>query len=318
MLRIICAFCIVLVSSGARVPQTKAAPAAKNAVNQTKQNVTMPEKKVAVAEKEPAKSVPLLSNKTASVKAPAKNPEANKMDLGKLEKIEVSLKSVVSKPHAPEGMQELLNEVQHAEAEVKTAKTEDAKMAVMKNISSQIQTFKKKLVLKKAQLEASEKSDPIADAMGLNVTVPKLPSNLESLENITQLIMKKANLSKEKAKSLAPIVQQLEARLDHLEYQEKNAEMTQAEFAAREKKVTSKAMQSQVGHKEATKAKMLMKYLKRKTQRQYKKKVTEWKAEKKALHDAINSIKIGKVDQLQAAMKRLNEVHAPSQQDFLH
>merc|ERR1719424_1806851 len=88
---------------------------------------------------------PLPSNKTTTVKAPV-----NKMDLGKLEKIEASLKAVVSKPHAPEGMKELLDEVQHAETEVKTAKTEEAKTLVMKNISSQIQSFKKKLVLKKA------------------------------------------------------------------------------------------------------------------------------------------------------------------------
>jgi len=169
-----------------------------------------------------------------------------------------------------------------------------------------------------SKLEADAKADPIADAMGLNVTVPKMPSNMESLDNITQLIMKRGNLTKDKAKSLAPIVQQLEARLDHLEYKEKNAEMTQAEFAKREKKVTNKAMETKVGDREAKKAKMLMKYLKRKTQRAYKKKVSEWKAEKKALHDAINAIYVGKVDKLQAAMARLNEVHSPNQQEFLH
>jgi hypothetical protein len=240
------------------------------------------------------------------------------MDIAKLEKIEVSLKTVISKPHAPEGMQELLSDVQHAEAEVKAAKSEQVKTAVMKNISFQIQDFKKKLVLRKKELEASKDADPITDAMGVNVTVPKLPSNIESIGNIMQLIMKKGNLTKEKASSLAPIVQQLEARLDHLEYKEKDAELTQAEFAKREKKVNDKAMENHVGDREAKKAKLLMKYLKRKTQRAYKKKVSEWKAEKKALHDAIDAIMIGKVDKLQAAMARLNDVHAGGQQDFLH
>merc|ERR1719191_858318 len=215
-------------------------------------------------------------------------------------------------------MKELLDEVQQTEAEVKAAKSEAQKNALMNNISFQIQGYKKKLVLRKAQLERLKSSDPITDAMGVNVTVPKLPSHMESLDNITLLIMKKGNLTREKAKSLAPIVQQLEARLDHLEYKEKDAELTQAAFAEREKKVNSKAMVGKVGDREANKAKLLMKYLKRKTQRAYKKKVTEWKAEKKALHDAIDAIKIGKVDKLQAAMARLNDVHAPNKQDFLH
>lgn len=313
MLRIIGALCLVVASSGARAPETKAAQKMVAAESQ-KANVT---KTVPAKKEEPAKGVPLLSNKTATAKATTTGSEAM-MDVAKLEKIEVNLKAVVSKPHAPEGMKELLNEVQHAETEVKIAKTEEAKAAVMKNISFQIQTFKKKLVLRKAQLEAAKNSDPVTDAMNINVTVPKLPSHIEALENITLMIMKKGNLTKEKAKSLAPIVQQLEARLDHLEYQEKNAEMTQAEFARREKKVTGKAMTSQVGDREAKKAKRLMNYLKKKTQRAYKKKVAEWKAEKKALNDAIGAIKIGKVDKLQAAMARLNEVHAPNKQDFLH
>jgi len=300
------AFCLIVLGCDALAPVPKAAP---QTVATEKANVT---KAVTGKKEEPTKGTPLLSNKTST------DSSEVKMDAAKLERIEVSLKAVISKPHAPEGMKELLEEVQHAEAEVKTAKTEEVKTAVMKNISFQIQNFKKKLVLRKAQLEAAKNSDPITDAMGVNVTVPKLPSNIESLENISNLIMKKANLTKEKAKSLAPIVQQLEARLDHLEYKEKDAELTQAEFAKREKKVNSNAMTSHVGDREATKAKLLMKYLKRKTQRAYKKKVSEWKAEKKALHDAIDAIMIGKVDKLQAAMARLNQVHAPNQQDFLH
>lgn len=264
-----------------------------------------------------SKPVPVLLNKTSNANSSAQGGEA-KMDVAKLEKIEVNLKTVISKPHAPEGMKELLDNVQHAEAEVKAAKSEEVKTAVMKNISFQIQSFKKKLILRKQELEASKNADPVTDAMGVNVTVPKLPSNIESIDNITQFIVKKGNLTKEKASSLAPIVQQLEARLDHLEYQEKNAEMTQAEFAKREKKVNDKSMASHVGDREATKAKLLMKYLKRKTQRAYKKKMTEWKAEKKALHDAIDAIKVGKLDKLQAAMSRLNDVHAPKQQEFLH
>lgn len=299
MLRIICTFCLFTAGFTARVLQMKAALA--------------PEKKVVVATLLSTKNG-TKSNKTINSNAPANGT----MDLKKLEKIEVNLQAVVSMDHAPEGMKELLAEVKDAEVQVKKAKTEEAKTVVMKNISFQIQTFKKKMVLRKAELEADAKADPIADAMGLNVTVPKMPSNMESLDNITQLIMKRGNLTKDKAKSLAPIVQQLEARLDHLEYKEKNAEMTQAEFAKREKKVTNKAMETKVGDREAKKAKMLMKYLKRKTQRAYKKKVSEWKAEKKALHDAINAIYVGKVDKLQAAMTRLNEVHSPNQQEFLH
>merc|ERR1719335_390274 len=168
----------------------------------------------------------------------------------------------------------------------------------MKKVSQEIDTYKKKLMVKKDELEAAEKGDALdraQGALGLNITVPKLKSHQESIETITKTILKRSNLTEDRAKSLAPIVRQLQGRLDHIDYKEKDAEMTQQELEKREKKVESSPLHS-IGDKEAKRSQKLMKYLKKKTKRAFLKRQAQWKNEKKALNDAIDAIYAGKVD----------------------
>merc|ERR1719272_2286815 len=161
-------------------------------------------------------------------------------------------------PHAPEGINALLKDIQHAEGEVQAAQTADAEAAVMHNITAEMKTFQGKLLNTRKKLQEAGAADTV---------------------KIT--------------KNLAPIADKLQARLDKIDSVEQKAQKREKQVDERETKMEPKTLD-----KEAKHTQMLLKYLKKKNRRTFKKKAAKWDQEKKALREAISASKAGKVDKL--------------------
>lgn len=158
----------------------------------------------------------------------------------------------------------------------------------------------------------------ILDAKAVKATMApaaKKSSKQESIARIEHEILQHTNLTQDRAATLAPIVRELEGRLDRVEQKRQALEVAQKRAEESAAKILD--AHGKGDDRVAKKANMVVKYLRKKTARQYKKKSASLDAESKALQDAIASIKAGKVDELQAAMKRLSAMKSKSQ-EFLH
>lgn len=141
----------------------------------------------------------------------------------------------------------------------------------------------------------------------------------ESTARIEHDILQHSNLTKEKATVLAPIVRELEGRLDRVEEKRSALDKAEKQMEKHSDMLASAAdrHKSEGNEAAAKKAAGISKYLKKKTAREFKKKRASLDAEAKALTDAIAAIKVGKVNELQAAMKRLGDMKG-NKQEFLH
>lgn len=197
--------------------------------------------------------------------------------VAKLDRMQHSLGALAKLPHAPEGINVLLKDIQHAQGEVQSAQTADAETAVMRNITMEMKTFQGKLLNTREKLQEAGAADTVV-----------------------------------KTKELAPIADKLQARLDKIDAVEQKAQKREKEVDERETKMEPKTLDKEGKHTQ-----MLLKYLKKKNSRTFKKKAAKWNQEKKALREAISASKAGKVDKLVGAMKHLTHVEK-GDQDFLH
>jgi CCR4-NOT transcriptional regulation complex NOT5 subunit len=218
-------------------------------------------------------------------KKPASKPSASiRGAVGvaqKLERIENSLGKLAKSPIAPDGIQKLLKDVHQADDRVQKAPSEDVKKAVFQNISVEIAAFQEQLIQKKTQLLEADKAD-------------------------------RAN----RTKSLSSVVSKLQAREAHIEAMEKK-EKEAHKHRQESLKETVATMKKNALTDEEKHTDKLIKYLTKKQERKFHKKVAQWKEEKQALHEAIDAAKVGNADKVISGIKQLTNIEK-GDQNFLH
>lgn len=202
----------------------------------------------------------------------------------KLERIEDSLGKVAKSPLAPAGIKTVLHDVQLADDQVKKAQSEGAAKAIFQNISAEIAAFQEQLAQKKKQLLEADKAD-------------------------------RANVSKSFG-SIAKKLQSREAQIEANEHKAQEAHKKRQELSAAHAKTVAKMKHSKLT-KEDQHTDKLLKYLDKKQERKFHKKMAQWKEEKQALHDAIEGAQAGNTKKLLTGMKQLTHIEK-GDQDFLH
>lgn len=234
---------------------------------------------IAVATLAPEKKVEVKAQTKATATAPASG--AQDATSTKLERMETALSMLAKQPHAPEGIAALLSEIREARDKVRAAKSTESRQAIMQQVSKEVAAFQQKMVLKKQELQEADKKDEV-----------------------------------EKAKALAPIASQLQARLAKVESKEKEVLKQQKEREETEAKANAEAKGKKVD-KETAKTNKILKYLEKKNSRKVHKKIAQWDQEKKVLTAAIKASKEGKAENVLSSLKKLTHIDKGSQ-DFLH
>merc|ERR1719240_194607 len=129
-----------------------------------------------------------------------------------------------------------------------------------------------------------------------------------------KMVLKQQELQQE-AKALAPVASHLQERLTRIEAKEKEAMKHHKEREEHEAKMKPGKL-STVVDKEAAKTNKILKYLEKKNNRQFHKKVAQWNEEKKVLIDAIKASKEGKSESVVSSIKKLTHIEK-GDQDFL-